>query len=90
MAQQAKASSRQRCLSSFACVSAVVSPKAPAASRCKASSSVTRVTGVPFGKAISRRLGKAGDRTTKCPRSSLLRIRRPKACASRARMIASS
>ena len=35
------------------------------ASRCKASSSVTRNTGVPAGKAPSNRLGKAGESTTK-------------------------
>src|SRR5690606_24080604 len=62
----------------------------PEPTRCKASSNDNRVTGAPGGKAVSRREGKAEDSTTKCPRSSGLRISRPKACASRARMMPSS
>ena len=39
----------------------------PVVTRCKASSSVSRMTGVPGGKAESRRLGKAAESITKCP-----------------------
>src|SRR5690606_19946110 len=69
---------------------AASAPETPAATRCKASASVSLMTGVPAGKAPRSRLGKAEESTTKWPASSFERIRRPNACASRARMMRSS
>ena len=58
--------------------------------RATASSSVTRATGVPGGKALSSRDGLAADSKTNAPRSSARRISRPNAWASRARTMRSS
>ena len=49
-----------------------------------------RRTGVPAGKAVSNREGTAEESKTKMPRSSCRRMRRPKACAIRARISRSS
>ena len=46
----------------------------PLATAATASSSVTRRTGVPGGKAVSNRLGIAAERMTKLPRSSARRM----------------
>src|SRR5580704_8141262 len=55
-----------------------------------ASARPQRLTGAFSGKAVSRRLGVAPSRITKQPRSSGPRIRRPKACFNRKRVIRSS